>query len=71
MIDRCNSIEDRTFTRTPKYMFSHESNEKLRISQFYSPFPSEESVKKEKRPLFTYKNGSTYIGEWNGCLREG
>ena len=33
--------------------------------------PFDNSLKREKRPLYSFKSGATYEGEWRGKFRDG
>ncbi len=49
-----------------RYFTIEESKETLSNTKKYDA-----NAKKESRPIYTYKTGSTYEGEWNGGFRDG
>lgn len=52
-----------------------ESRETLTKCKYWNFFKSQAkydpTLKREKRPPYTYKTGATYTGEWRGGFRDG
>jgi len=49
-----------------RYFTIEESRETVSKSRIYDP-----NAKREKRPIYTFKTGATYDGEWMGGFRDG
>ena len=49
-----------------RYFTQEESRETISGTRIYDP-----NAKRERRPLYSFKTGATYEGEWVGGFRDG
>ena len=66
MCRRNTSLVLKTRRADSRYFTIEESKETVSGTSKYNP-----DAKREKRPLYTYKTGATYDGEWIGGFRDG